>query len=114
MIINISDLQLLMSCFWRTISAHWLNMDYDDNINKSFTYPLKRFKFLKPSYEYNNMLDVCQHSNSLKTEELVNVLDIKLIGNTNDYEGEMLIKFRDQLMQNKQKCNQLESNSFWW
>ena len=66
-------------------------MDYDDNININFTYPLKIFKNLKQNYEYNSILDVYRHLKSLKTEELANVLGIKLIGNTNDTEEEMLV-----------------------
>ena len=76
-------------------------MDYDDNMNISFGHPSKRFKVLKQSYEYYNILDVYQHSKSLKTEELANVLDIKLIGNTSDTEEEMLVKFRDRLANTK-------------
>ena len=61
-----------------------------------------------------NILDAYQHSKSLKTEKLANGLGIKLIANTSDTEDEMLVKFRDQLMQiqNKQKCKQLDANSF--
>ena len=69
---------------------------------------------MKQNYEYNNILDVYQHSKSLKSEKLANFLGLKLIANTSDTEYEMLVKFRDQLMQikNKQKCKQLEGNSF--